>query len=166
VTAIFTGPNDEYRVRLERDVDGLFGTTTAALIGVNPSTADATANDQTIRKDMGFARLHGWRRIIKGNKFGFRATDVRELAQAADPIGPETDLYLEQIIRDADIVVACWGRLGKLPARLRDRWRDVAAIADNVGKPLYCLGTADDGHPLHTLTLPYSARLQLWNPPA
>jgi len=165
MSAIFTGPHDEYRVRLERDVEPLLGGPIAALLGVNPSTADAIENDATIRKDIGFGRRLGWRRIIKGNKFGWRATDVRELARVADPIGRETDRHLEQIMRDADLVVACWGPLAKLPARLRNRWRDVAAIAEAVGKPLYCFGTAGDGQPLHTLMLPYSTPLQLWSAP-
>lgn len=41
-----------YRVRLERDL-GRAGPA-VAILGVNPSTADATANDATIRKDIGF----------------------------------------------------------------------------------------------------------------
>jgi hypothetical protein len=152
-----------YRTRLERELsdEGIV----AAICGVNPSTADAEKNDATIRKDMGFGRRLGWRRIIKVNKFAFRATDVRELRNARDPIGPENDAHLEQAMRDADIVIAAWGPLSKLPDRLRTRWRKVVAIADHVGKPLHCFGTAQDGQPRHTLMLAYDTPLIEWSKP-
>lgn len=69
-------PCGRYRLRLDR-VTGDVGPV-VAIIGVNPSTADATKNDHTIRKDMGFAKRLGWSRIIKANLCGYRATDVRD----------------------------------------------------------------------------------------
>lgn len=152
-----------YRLRLDRDL-GRPGPT-VALLGVNPSTADAQVNDATIRKDMGFGVRHGWGRIIKGNKFAFRATDVKRLRTAADPVGPDNDAYLEQIMREADVVIACWGPLSKLPPNLRRRWYKVARIADEVGKSLMCFGTAQDGQPRHTLMLAYDTPLTAWNRP-
>lgn len=153
-----------FRYRLERDLgrDG----PTVAILGVNPSTADATINDQTIRKDMGFGANLGWGRIIKGNKFAFRATDVKALRSARDPIGPENDVHLEQILRDADLHIAAWGPLSKLPPHLRGRWRKVAAIADRVGCRLMCWGTAQDGHPRHPLMLAYATPLVEWQRPS
>lgn len=150
-----------YRTRLEREIsgDGLV----AAIIGVNPSKADAEIDDATIRKDMGFARRFGWRKIIKGNKFAYRATDVRVLRDVADPIGPHNDAALEAMMREADIVVAAWGPLAKLPPNLRSRWLDVVAIADRIGKPLHCFGTAKDGQPRHTLMLSYDTPLLPWS---
>lgn len=158
-------PCEHYRLRLERVVD-MLSPVTAALIGVNPSTADAVEDDQTIRKDLGFARIHGWGRIIKGNKFAYRAKDVRELREAADPIGPGCDDELRRIIADADVVVACWGPLSKLPRHLRERWRQIVRMADDAGKPLMCFGTAKDGQPRHTLMLAYDTPLVRWSPPA
>jgi hypothetical protein len=55
-----------FRYRLERDLER--SGPVVAILGVNPSTADAEKNDQTIRKDIGFGRLLGWSRIIKANK--------------------------------------------------------------------------------------------------
>jgi hypothetical protein len=154
-----------YRLRLDRDVLVMLGGPVVALIGVNPSTADATENDQTIRKDLGFAGIHGWSRIIKGNKFAYRARDVREVGLADDPIGPDCDAHLREIFAEADIIVPCWGRLAKLPARLRSRWREVDAMMRAAGKPILCFGTAQDGHPLHTMTIPYSSPLVPWGAP-
>lgn len=153
-----------YRLRLDRQIDR-YGNPTALLIGVNPSIADATVNDATIRKDIGFAMRLGWSRIIKGNKFAWRATDVRELAKCAEPIGAANDAYLRQMMIEADVIVACWGPLSKLPKHLRNRWRDVVAIADEIGKPLMCFGTAKDGQPRHTLMLAYDTPLIEWSHP-
>jgi hypothetical protein len=151
-----------YRPRLDRDLG--FPGLVAAILGVNPSTADGETDDATIRKDYGFCRRNGIGRFIKGNKFAFRATDVRELRAAADPIGPTNDAYLEQMMREADIVIAAWGPLSKLPPHLRGRWKRVASIARDVGKPLYCFGTAQDGQPRHTLMLAYDTPLVEWRP--
>lgn len=156
-------PCGTYRMTLGRDLGqpGLVGVT----VGVNPSTADAEDDDQTIRKDMGFGRLLGWSRLIKVNKFAYRATDVRELAKAVDPIGPDNDRYIEAAFREADVILFAYGPLAKLPKYLRRRWLEVARIADRVGKPVHCLGTAKDGHPRHTLMLPYSTPLTIWTRP-
>jgi hypothetical protein len=152
-------------MRLDRDVRAALAGPTVALVGVNPSTADELLDDATIRKDLGFAQRHGWRRIIKANKFAYRATDVRELRTAADPIGPENDRYLREIFAEADLIVPCWGPLAKLPASLRDRWRSVSGMMTESGKPVRCFGTAKDGQPRHTLMLPYSTPLIEWRPP-
>lgn len=162
VSAIFSACG-LFRYRLERDLgrDG----PTVAILGVNPSMAGAEVNDQTIRKDIGFGARHGWGRLIKGNKFARVATDVAELRMVDDPKGPENDAHLVGIMTDADMVLAAWGPLSKLPKNLRRRWLTVARIADDIGKPLMCFGTALDGQPLHTLMLPYTAELVEWRRP-
>lgn len=159
MSAVIT-PCGRYRLRLDREITPLG--LAAALIGVNPSTADATNNDATIRKDIGFALRQGWRRIIKANLCAYRATDVRELAACDDPIGPGNDEMLEAIMREADVVVACWGPTAKLPRTLRARWQEVAAIADRLRVTLMCFGTAQDGQPRHTLMIPYETPLVPW----
>jgi hypothetical protein len=138
---------------------------TAMIAGVNPSKADGQIDDATIRKDVGFSARLGIGRFIKVNKFAFRATDVRELRTAADPVGPENDLYIRDAMRRADIHIACWGPLSKLPPNLRNRWRRFVEIAREEGVTLMCWGTAQDGHPRHPLMLAYDTPLVAWNPP-
>lgn len=150
----------QYRYRLER------GTGRAmSIIMVNPSTADADTDDPTIRKVLGFAQRFHCDRIIVGNKFAFRATDVNKLRSAADPIGPDNEKYIEQILRDGDIHVAAWGSLGKLPEVLRSRWKEIVRIADRVGVRLHCIGFCADGSPRHPLMTSYNTILSPWTVP-
>jgi hypothetical protein len=155
-----------YLYRLERDREEFFGKRkTAALFGVNPSTADALDDDHTIRKLYGFGNRIDVTRWIVGNKFAFRAKDVNALKTAQDPIGHDNDKHIEQIMRDADLHIVAWGPLAKLPKQLRGRWREVVAIAERVGCPLYCLGVTLDGQPRHPLMLGYDTQLVRWNLP-
>lgn len=150
-----------YRYRLERP--DVFGDFTTAVIMVNPSTADATENDATIRKLIGFRNLYGWGNLIVGNLFAYRATDVRELATAADPVGPDNLYRLAEIFLDAQQVVFAWGPSSKLPKRLREHWRVVDNLARKMhSQPLSIGAPAKDGQPCHPLILPYARRLQPW----
>jgi hypothetical protein len=153
-----------YRYRLERHA--LSGAGAVAWIMVNPSTADATTDDATIRKVIGFSERMGAGWAIVGNKFAYRATDVRELKGARDPVGPDNDQHLFEIMADAEKVIAAWGPLAKLPPALRRRWYRVARIAEAMGKPLMCFGTANDGHPRHPLMLAYDTPMIEWKRPA
>lgn len=152
----------KYRYRLDRDLR--WEGKTAAFIMVNPSTADAEVDDATIRKLIGFSAHLGFGRFIVGNKFAYRATDVSELKTAADPVGPANDAYLSEIVAEADIVIAAWGPLAKLPRNRRSRWNFVDHLALNHGKPLHCLGVAQDGHPRHPLMLAYATPMSQWQP--
>lgn len=157
-----------YRYRLDRDVSPLafdIGAPHVAWIMVNPSTADATQDDATIRKVRGFTERMNGTGFTVGNLFSYRATDVRELKTAPYPTGPDDDFWLNQIISMSDKVMVAWGPMAKLPKHLRNRFEKVVKIAKHEGQKLYCLGTAKDGHPLHPLMQPYSAEIREWSPP-
>ena len=149
-----------YRYRLDRSVqlDGL----TFAYFGINGSTATATEDDHTVRKWIGFTKLNGGRRFIVGNAFAYRATDVSDLRRADDPVGPENDRYIMEIIGEADILVPCWGRRIKVPPRLRPRLDDLRDLLFSSGKPVKVLGFVGSGDPAHPLMLPYTTRLVDW----
>lgn len=152
-----------YRYRLERT--GLGGSRTACVVMVNPSTADASADDATIRKVKGFAARHDIGRVIVVNQLAWRATDINDVRKAVDPIGPENDKHIEQAVRDADIVIVAWGPVTKLPAYLRRRWLEVERIIRRHRTAVHCLGTAKCGHPRHPLMTPYDMPLTEWSRP-
>lgn len=156
-------PCAAYRYRLDRHIANTGEW--AAVIMVNPSTADAETDDATIRKLRGFGERNGWVRVVVGNLFAYRSTDVRQLATAHDPIGPENDQHLDDIMTEADLIVFAWGPMSKLPKRLRTRWRAVYEMARYLGKPILSIGKpAKDGHPCHPLMLAYATELQPWSP--
>lgn len=118
---------------------------TVNFIGANPSTADADVSDPTVRRMEGFARSHGAARLLVTNVFGFRSTDPRGLQLTDDPVGPETDHYLLESARAADITVATWGLIGLQFERARHVLRLLEGI------PLQCLGHTAIGAPRHPL---------------
>jgi len=153
-------PCGQYRYRLDRLGDG-FGAT--AIIMVNPSTADATADDATIRKLRGFGERNRWGRLIIGNLFAYRATDVRGLAKVPNPIGPENDDHLIQILAECDQVICAWGPIGKQPRQWRNRYQNVLSLIRGAGLDPMCIGEpAKCGHPKHPLMLAYSLPIQKW----
>lgn len=135
---------------------------TALWIGVNPSTADEAQDDQSIRKLYGFGERLGINKWLVGNLFAYRATDVNELARVSNPVGKRCDEFLEGMAQQADIVIAGWGRIDKVPQPLRYRVDEVAALVRRRGKELWCWGICQDGSPRHPLMVPYSQPLEVW----
>jgi hypothetical protein len=151
-----------YRYRLERAWSSEGGV--VCFIGVNPSTADATIDDQTVRKWRGFAARWGFGSMVISNLFAYRATAVTELAIAADPKGPENDRHLGEALKEADLVVPCWGSRSKLPPRLRARIETVRQLLRTCGRPVRVLGLTASGDPQHPLMIGYDRQLQDWAP--
>ncbi len=149
-----------YRYGLDRSIG--MGDRVVAFIGVNPSTADANVDDATVRKWRGFSARWGFDKFFVGNLFAWRSTDVRALATAEDPVGPETDAHLRVMLSYAELVVPCWGDSGKLPVSLRMRVEAVRELICESGRPVKCLGLTKGGDPKHPLMLGYSTALQDW----
>lgn len=124
------------------------------VIGLNPSTADETEDDPTIRRCKGFARRERCGGLIMLNLFALRATDPREMKAAEDPVGPANDAAIADMVGEGDTVVAAWGVHGDH----RGRDAEVAALVPH----LQCLGTTKQGHPRHPLYLRSDTPLEPW----
>jgi hypothetical protein len=98
---------DRYRYVLRRQVGP--GARIATFIMLNPSTADATQDDPTIRRCIGFARQWGCGQLVVLNLFAFRATDPVDLKRAADPVGPDNESWFRRILPSDGPVVCGWG---------------------------------------------------------
>jgi hypothetical protein len=141
---------------------------TLLYIMLNPSTADASIDDPTIRKCRGF--LERWNQNLDGfnftafevvNLFSFRATKPRDLWLASESVGPECNRHIIEAAARADKVVAAWG--AQKNKRVYERARYVQALLPGV--PLYSIGEpSQDGHPQHPLMLAYACELQPWSP--
>lgn len=125
---------------------------------LNPSVADASVQDATIRKCMGFAQRLGYGGIVVVNLFAFRATQPNDLwrreAAHQDIIGVDNDMWLTFACLDADVVLA-WGANARGSLRALEVERHIKATARNV----YALRHTNDGIPQHPLMLPYSCEL-------
>lgn len=157
-------PGGLYRFTLHRSIQKIG--MRACVIMVNPSTADHTNDDATIRKLIGFGKRLQWSELTVVNKFAYRATNINELRDAEYPIGALNDGYIAAAMLDADIVVVAWGSLTKLPSKLRDRWRTIVTMARSLDRTLYCFGICEDGHPKHPVMLAYANQLIRWESPA
>ncbi len=149
-----------YRYSLTRSWADHFSSGQAAIfIGLNPSTADETADDPTIRRCIGFAKAWDCDQLVMLNLFAFRATDPRHMLAEANPVGPENDGYLRDIVSCIPgIVVAAWGAHGRHMGRddqVRRLLPDLHALRINA-----------DGTPAHPLYLPKHLKPQPWPRPA
>jgi hypothetical protein len=133
-----------------------------AFIGLNPSTADETKDDPTIRKCRHFAKAWGYGGFVMLNLFPFRATDPRELKKAKQPYGelymPRGGVYwwsntkrIVEHVRASGLIVAAWGVDG---AHRNKAWNLMNFLTQHsMGPRIHCLGTNNDGSPKHPLYL-------------
>lgn len=116
------------------------------VIGLNPSTADATHDDPTIRRCIGFAKREALDGLIMLNLFALRATDPKVMMGHLDPTGADNDRRLREYAqRQRGIVVAAWGAHGIHHGR--------AAAVRRMIPGLKCFGLTRDGQPRHPLYL-------------
>lgn len=140
-------PDNRYRYTLWRDLENdLLGSGIMLFVGLNPSTADASADDPTIRRLKSFAIGFGFARLAVGNLFAYRTSNPAEMLQARDPIGPDNDRHLRELIGMSNVVLCGWGTDGKH----RGRDREVMSM---IGDKAHCLAVNLDGSPTHPLYL-------------
>ncbi|WP_269586335.1 DUF1643 domain-containing protein [Roseibium sp. Sym1] len=121
---------------------------------LNPSTADSTQDDRTIRRCISFSLREGCAGLAVWNLFAFRATDPAAMKAADDPVGPANDTYLRQGLALASgPIIAGWGVHGSFMNRGQ-------VVLDMFGDRLKCLGRTKDGHPRHPLYLRSDAPLR------
>ncbi len=112
-------------------------------IGLNPSTADETNDDPTIRRCISFSKAWGCDSFCMTNIFAFRATDPKVMIAEPNPIGDENDDWLVRCARKASIIVAAWGVHGEHMGR--------GKVVARMIPGLKCLGVTKDGYPRHPL---------------
>lgn len=123
-------------------------------IMLNPSTADASEDDPTIRRCVGFAKAWGYGGIVVTNLFAFRATDPRDMKKAADPVGPENDDAIVATAAGAGLVVCAWGAHGVHLGRSGE----VLAMLFCGSVKTTALKLTSAGEPCHPLYLPGELR--------
>lgn len=128
----------------------------ALFIMLNPSTADASVDDPTVRRCRNFAKREGCGSFRIENLFAFRATDPDQMFKHAQTAIGGTDRYIrEAASSNQGPIIAAWGA----DTRARKRAGQVERMLVNVGVDLLCLGTSKSGAPRHPLMVKRDAPL-------
>lgn len=135
----------KYRYLLRRTWD--FNKPRALFIMLNPSTADASIDDPTIRSCVRLSKSWGYGSFEVVNLFAWRATDPAELMKASSPIGPNNDGAIESAVNRCDMPICAWGAHKLAPSRARRVWETIKSRRPEV----FCLGTTKSGAPKHPL---------------
>lgn len=153
-----------YRYRLTRDWAET-GRGHALWVMLNPSTADADSDDQTLRTCQGFAQRWGYDGITVANLFALRSTDPKALYNHPDPVGPGNDETLGLLFDDPKIslVMVAWGEHGAY----LNRGLLVGRLAESARRTLHVLGLTKAGRPVHPLArgksrIPADTEPQVW----
>lgn len=146
-----------YRYRLVRVWDPALPA--LGWIMLNPSTADDTQDDPTIRKCVGFAKRNGYGSICVANIIPARSTDPAKLYGIVD-LGvdhQEQRAALAWVWESREVVLA-WGRWGERWTAAWIRAMHAAMPAGHIHRAR-CLGETKNRHPRHPLMVPYSQPL-------
>lgn len=127
----------------------------ALFVMLNPSTADATVDDATIRRLHGFSKSWGCNAFTVANLYALRSTDPKNLWRHSDPVGPDNDRYLTQLACEYSDVICAWGAQAK-----SDRVAKVCSIFTKQKCRLWCLGLTKAGAPKHPLYVPAAQKLE------
>lgn len=155
-SAAWLSPCESYRYLLVRSWNQA-----RPLLGwvmLNPSTADESTDDPTVKKCIGFAQRRGCGGIVVANVFAFRATSPKELARhhrdGGDIAGPGNEGVVDLMFRlCGPRVIVAWGA-HSLAAEAGPK-----LIGD---RPVTCLGTTKSGAPKHPLYLRYETEEESW----
>lgn len=155
------GPRPRYRYTLWRIWDR--SRPPVAFVMLNPSTADATDDDATIRRCLGFARAWGAGGLHVVNLYAWRATKPRDLDKAGSAAISETDgqvltndLAIMAATSRCERVVVAWGahtgpsstRAGLVLDLLRAGRRQIVALGlTQAGQPRHPLFVRADARP-------------------
>ena len=138
-----------YRYTLRRE--WAFGEGCVCWVMLNPSTADDTLDDPTIRRVVRFSQDNGFQRLIVVNLFAARSTRPVHLTEMTDPVGPENRDTLAAALAESTAVVFAWGSWYGANAHRVVTPPKPTLYAMRAGHTPLCLGTTADGSPRHPL---------------
>lgn len=149
-----------YRYELHRTVG--FDVGRLVWVMLNPSTADESVDDPTIRRVKQFTADHGYGDLVVVNLFAARATNPRDLLSMDNPVGEGNTYWISRWIAEADDTIFAWGSTVSQPwlRKLADPM--IRFCQEQVRHP-FCLGTTKDGSPRHPLYVPASQPLELFD---
>lgn len=121
---------------------------------LNPSTADETRDDPTIKRCIARAINTGFGGVEIVNIFAWRSIYPKSLLTCDDPVGPENDHAIRRATERSQMVICGWGKHGEL----HDRGRVVLKLIRSASRVPHALKLNADGTPRHPLYLGYSIK--------
>ncbi|MCB1060051.1 MAG: DUF1643 domain-containing protein [Calditrichaeota bacterium] len=142
----------KYRYRLERIWNDALPP--IHWIMLNPSTADAAQDDNTIRRVIHFSQRWGYGSAVVLNLYAFRTPHPKILQDADDPVGPRNNKHLAALQTP---VVAAWGAHSFAASRAKE-------VMSLLPREVVCLGQNKNGSPKHPLYVRGDAKPQRFVP--
>lgn len=119
---------------------------------LNPSTADESRNDPTLRKCIAYTQAWGFGGLVVVNAFSIKATSPKDMKASSSPgDDSESDSYIlkyaEEIISEGGIILCGMG------AHASHRGRGLVVVDMLKHHPLHYLILTKEGYPGHPLYL-------------
>jgi len=139
--------DEQYRFTLTRDWGT--GTGRACWIMLNPSTADGTKDDPTLKRIIKFSQSWGYGSLVVVNLYPFRTSKPAECRKLADceASGPDANenMCADRVIvwgetSRSDLVIAAWGSANW------GVWHE-----DHIDDLIHLLSNGEGSRPLYTL---------------
>ncbi len=161
------GVDNKYRYSLTRIWDDSKDILLYFLL--NPSTADAYEDDNTIKSCVRLAKENGYGGLRVVNLFAIKATKLENLS--GEPkhilIGEEWENYIIDSIENSDVIVLGWGNAVKELKGVKDfnREKEVAEFLDSKGYEYFCFELTKKCCPKHPLYISSGTKLKKikWN---
>lgn len=154
----------KYRYRLTRIWDETLPKVIWLML--NPSTANGTEDDPTIRKCIGFAKRWGFGGIEVINCWAFRSSDPKQLYLQHDPFGQRNWEHIDEVCSESNLLIAAWGceavvrKLNKAGLSAKDTLMQIMNRHCALG--IDHLGISKTGNPYHPLMLSYDTPRQTY----
>lgn len=118
-------------------------------IGLNPSTADETKDDPTIRRCIGFAKAWGYGAFCMTNLFPYITPYPEKLIECSDADKIKNRQTVYAVARNAGLTICAWGKFDF--AKLQSK--TIVEELRRQGRKVHHLGLNADGSPKHPLYL-------------
>lgn len=141
----------KYRYQLSRVWD--MALPSVCFMMLNPSTADAENDDNTIKRCIEFARSWGYGSLYVVNLYAYRSRHPQDLLVVSDPIGSKNLLHVITIASKCEKIICAWGN-SPIVNRIQKNYPDYLPLKVIPTHKLHCLALANDGTPKHPLYLP------------
>jgi hypothetical protein len=144
-----------YRYHLWRTFSEV-GLDRIVVVMLNPSLADDDRDDPTVARLSERCRRWGYGRLDVVNLYALISPKPAALLRHPDPVGPENDRYIREVVAGASRLLVAWG--SSLPNV--ERSRAVLSLLRQIPDkpPVECLGCNEDKQPTHPLFLSYDVK--------